>query len=70
MSHTCHHPTCNVEVPPKMLACRAHWYALPRRIRDRIWRTYRAGQEIDKQPSDEYTAAFDEAQAFWLKASA
>jgi hypothetical protein len=53
-----------------MLACRAHWYALPRRIRDRIWRAYRDGQEIDKQPSDEYSDAFDEAQAFWLTAGA
>ena len=65
MGHLCHHPTCYRDVPPAMLACKTHWFQLPKRIRDRIWATYREGQEIDKKPSDDYSAAFDEAQEFW-----
>lgn len=65
MIHVCHHPQCSIPVPPKMLACRAHWFQLPKPIRDRIWATYRPGQEVDKRFSDAYSDAFDAAQAFW-----
>ena len=40
----------------------AHWYALPKRLRDKIWATYRPGQEITKTPSVEYLAAAREVQ--------
>jgi hypothetical protein len=40
-----------------MFMCRAHWFALPKAIRNEIWRTYRKGQEISKDPSPEYLAA-------------
>jgi hypothetical protein len=63
--HRCHHPTCDVPVPPRLLACRRHWFQLPKRLRDRIWATYRPGQEIDKRSSDEYSEAFDACIAFW-----
>lgn len=56
MSHTCHSPDCNRTVPPRMLFCRAHWYALPKKIQDAIWREYRPGQEIDKKLSLRYLA--------------
>lgn len=56
MSHTCHAPGCTRQVPPAMFACRAHWYALEKRVRDAIWREYRNGQEIDKRPSVRYLA--------------
>ena len=62
VKHLCHWPTCAKEVPPKMWGCRRHWFRLPKRIRDRIWETYRPGQEIDKQPSEDYLVAADEAQ--------
>jgi hypothetical protein len=39
-----------------MLACRQHWYVLPKSLRDAIWRQYRPGQETDKQPSHAYLA--------------
>lgn len=64
MSHNCHWPGCAVEVPPKLWGCKRHWFALPKEIRDRIWRTYRPGQEIDKAPSDEYVQAAKAARAF------
>ena len=59
--HTCHAAGCSVEVPPKMLMCRRHWYMVPKPMRDEVWRTYRPGQEDDKAPSDDYLMAMDAA---------
>lgn len=39
-----------------MLFCRVHWYALPKKIRDAVWREYRAGQETSKRPTVRYMA--------------
>lgn len=54
MAHVCHAEGCNVAVPPKMLMCRRHWFQVPKQLRDAVWAEYRPGQEVDKQPSDEY----------------
>jgi hypothetical protein len=56
MNHTCHAPGCNRLVPPNMWGCKPHWFALPERIRNAIWREYRPGQELDKDPSLRYLA--------------
>lgn len=66
MSHSCHWPDCKEEVPPAMWGCRRHWYALPKNLRDKIWRTYKKGQEIRKDPSPEYIAAAYEVQDWIL----
>jgi hypothetical protein len=59
MTHTCHAENCNIPVQPKMFMCPRHWFMLPKQIRDAIWAAYRPGQEITKNPSDEYlNAAF------------
>jgi hypothetical protein len=39
--HRCPAPDCDVQVPPGQYACRAHWYSLPRPLRDAIWDGYR-----------------------------
>ena len=62
MSHRCHWPGCEVEVPPAMWGCKPHWFSLPKRLRDRIWATYRRGQEVTKRPSDDYLQAAKEVQ--------
>ena len=62
--HLCHWPDCPIEVPPALWGCREHWFALPPVIRSRIWRHYRKGQELDKNPSQEYLAVAAEAQAW------
>lgn len=67
MSHSCHWPSCKTEVPPKLLMCRGHWYRLPKPLRDRIWETYRHGQEVTKTPSREYIAVAVEVQAWCLQ---
>lgn len=56
MSHTCHAPGCTRLVAPPMLMCPPHWFALPQKIRNAIWREYRLGQELDKDPSLRYRA--------------
>ena len=56
MNHICHAPGCTRRVPPKMLACRDHWGALPKKIQDAVWREYRPGQELTKRPTQRYMA--------------
>ena len=43
--HTCHIPYCQVEVPPKMLMCRTHWYKVSKQTRNLVWEHYQTGQE-------------------------
>lgn len=49
-----------------MWGCRQHWFALPKGIRDEIWRTFRPGQEQSKTPSQEYVAAAQRARE-WIE---
>jgi hypothetical protein len=65
LKHTCHWPDCEKAAPPAMWGCRAHWFSLPKALRDRIWATYRPGQEIDKKLSADYLQAAKEVQA-WI----
>lgn len=39
-SHKCPKMGCEVRVPHRMLACRAHWYEIPKPYRDAVWRAY------------------------------
>lgn len=63
--HHCHWPGCERHVPPAMWGCRTHWFRLPKSIRDRIWKSYRPGQEKDMNPSAEYLEAARAAQE-WI----
>lgn len=54
MPHTCHAIGCNVEVPARLLMCPRHWRLVPVVLKDAVWKTYRPGQERDKQPSPAY----------------
>ena len=56
-AHTCHADGCNAAVPPRMFMCKAHWFALPKAMRDWIWDVYVPGQEVRKDPSREYLDA-------------
>jgi hypothetical protein len=44
-------------VPPAMWGCKAHWFKLPKHLRDKIWATYRPGQEVNMTPSKAYLEA-------------
>jgi hypothetical protein len=58
MKHECHATGCSAAVPPKMLMCRKHWFMVPRGVQAQVWATYRPGQEVTKDPSDEYMKAY------------
>lgn len=62
MSHKCHWPGCEVAVLPAVWGCKPHWFALPKRLRDRIWEAYRRWQEVTKSPSPEYITAAQDVQ--------
>lgn len=64
-NHECHWPGCTRQVPPAMWGCRDHWYAIPKRLRDKIWDAYVPGQEKRMDPSDEYLEVAHEVQE-WI----
>ena len=64
-THECHWPRCTKQVPPAMWGCKQHWFSLPTVLRERIWRAYRPGQEIDMRPSPEYIEVAKEVQQ-WI----
>ena len=66
-AHHCHWPGCDKQVPPAMWGCRPHWFALPKALRDRIWATYRPGQEDTMTPSRAYLDAAEAVQQ-WIRA--
>lgn len=64
--HHCHWPGCKKQVPPAMWGCYTHWRMLPKLLRDKIWATFRPGQEVTMTPSKEYLEAADEVQQ-WIR---
>lgn len=65
--HECAHPTCTAQVPYGVLACRAHWFALPMAVRNRVgwtWRWWRLNTD-DLAALHEYEAAVGEAVTAW-----
>lgn len=64
--HECHWPGCGKQVPPAMWGCKEHWFRLPARLRARIWRHYRPGQEIDLKPSRDYLDVATDVQK-WIR---
>lgn len=41
--HQCPGPDCTRIVSAAMLACRRHWYQVPRPLRDRVWVAWNDG---------------------------
>lgn len=63
--HHCHWPHCTEQVKPAVWGCRKHWYALPMALRNKIWATFRPGQEKNWTPSRDYVRVAREVQA-WI----
>lgn len=57
--HTCHANGCEIEVPPRKFMCRRHWFMVPKELRFQIWLHYEPGQEIRKDPTEEYLKVAD-----------
>lgn len=64
--HHCHWNGCTRQCPPAMWGCKKHWFMLPKYLRDKIWETYRIGQEINLTPSLEYLEVAHEVHQ-WIK---
>lgn len=64
-AHRCHWPGCEEQCPPAMWGCRRHWFSLPKRLRDAVWREYRPGQEQDGAPSAAYLEVLLEVER-WI----
>jgi hypothetical protein len=54
--HTCHAVGCGTVIPPRLFMCPPHWARVPELLQQLIWRHYREGQEVDKDPSVDYIA--------------
>lgn len=65
-NHECHWTGCTTQVPPALWGCKKHWYRLPMDLRNKIWATYRPGQEKSLDPSSEYLDAADQVQD-WIR---
>jgi hypothetical protein len=50
-----------------MWGCSAHWFKLPKYLRDRVWDVYIPGQELRMDPSAEYLEVALEVQE-WIEA--
>jgi hypothetical protein len=64
-NHHCHWPGCDKQVPPAKWGCFYHWMKLPKYLRDKIWASFRPGQETNWTPSREYVAVAREVQ-LWI----
>ena len=64
--HHCHWPGCTRQVSPARWGCRVHWFALPQRLRNKIWATYKPGQEVAMTPSAAYLIAASEVDE-WIR---
>lgn len=60
--HFCHARNCGAPVRPELFMCQNHWFMVPADLRRLIWRHYRRGQEVDKNPSAEYLEVAKKAQ--------
>lgn len=67
--HHCHWPGCEQQVPPARWGCRAHWFRIPKHLRDAIWRAYSPGQEESGHVSEFYVKAAREVQE-WIRTQA
>lgn len=43
-----------MRVPPRMLFCLPHWRKVPAHLQRAVWKAYRPGQEVAKNPSALY----------------
>lgn len=55
-------------MPAALWGCREHWYKLPLALRNKIWASFRPGQEESKTPSRAYVDAAREVRE-WIERS-
>jgi hypothetical protein len=65
----CNWPGCGVPVVSTAWVCSPHWFALPQRLRNKIWETYRPMREVTEAASKEYLAVVREIED-WIARNA
>lgn len=45
----CPVPGCSDQIDQTRLMCRHDWYRIPKKLRDRVWATWRSGQEASSR---------------------
>lgn len=55
--HKCAAVDCEEQIPSQLLMCRPHWFAVPKPIRDEIWRAYRNEGVLSEAYIEAVTAA-------------
>ena len=58
MSHECPVPDCAITIGDHKLMCRQHWFALPIKLQNRVYRAWAGGYGAD---TAEHAAAMQEA---------
>ncbi|HEY2936938.1 MAG TPA: hypothetical protein VGJ25_10075 [Gaiellaceae bacterium] len=46
-THECPAPGCAERVPFERFACPAHWFSIPKPLRDELWHAWRFGTVAD-----------------------
>lgn len=54
MTHHCHAVDCPLRIPPRLLFCSRHWFMVPKPLQRLVWKVYKPGQEVRKDPSAAY----------------
>lgn len=62
----CAHPRCDVEAASGQLACKPHWFQLPKPLRDAIWETWRNRARDGMRAYSENVLS---ARQYWASAS-
>lgn len=57
MVHECHADNCDDPISPRLLMCKKHWRLVPEKFKHRVHKHYRGGQEVDKNPTENYLKA-------------
>lgn len=66
--HRCAHPACEAAIPLHHFACHDHWYALPKRLRmglDRTWRNLEGTGPGNEAATVEYRRFVMMAVTYW-----
>jgi len=56
--NTCPKPGCKNNIPRTMYACKPHWFELPQKIRNKIWKGYKESFTL-------WSHADKEAKEYW-----
>jgi hypothetical protein len=61
LTHECPKPGCREQVEFDRLACRQHWFELPKDLRERLWEAWVSG------PVSEHAAVREECCAWFAQ---